>query len=183
MKELIAIVFKLIIISMLLLLALISDLRTYSIKNFITYGFMLLGLTVNLVMEGVSGLAFSLQGIILPAACLFILYIMRILGAGDVKLLCAVGAVMGAAFALYAAVCSFICGGFIASGLMLARKNASERFNHLILYLTSCFLTMEILQYTDFKNRQDGGKFHFSIAIASGTAAVIIINSLGFRGA
>ncbi len=174
----IAIVFKLIIVSVLLLLALVSDFRTYSVKNYITYSFMLIGLAINLAMEGIGGLVFSLQGIILPAACLFALYVIRIIGAGDVKLLCAVGAVMGAAFALYAAIYSFICGGFIASGLMLARENASERFNHLFVYLKSCFLTMEILQYTDLKNRQDGGKFHFSIAIASGTAAAIIIRGV-----
>lgn len=171
----IEIVFKLIIISALLLLALASDLKTYGIKNSITYGFMLIGLTVNLAMEGIGGLVFSLQGIILPAACLFALYIIKIIGAGDVKLLCAVGAVMGAAFTLYATICSFICGGFIAWGLILARNNASERFNHLILYLKSCFLTMEILQYTDFEDSQGGGNFHFSIAIASGTAAATIL--------
>lgn len=179
----IAIVIKLIIILMLLLLALVSDLRIYSIKNYITYSFMLIGLALNFAMEGFRGLAFSLQGIIIPALCLFILYIMRIVGAGDVKLLCAIGAVMGGVFTLYAAICSFICGGFIASGLMLARKNASERFNHLFLYLTSCFLTMKILQYTDFGNSEDGGKFHFSIAIASGTIAAAIIKSFGMWGA
>ncbi|NLK36052.1 MAG: prepilin peptidase [Gracilibacteraceae bacterium] len=179
----IAIAIKLIIISMLLLFALVSDLRTYSIKNYITYGFMLIGLTLNFAMEGLRGLAFSLQGIIIPALFLFILYIMRIIGAGDVKLLCAVGAVMGGVFSLYAAICSFICGGFIASSLMLARNNASERFNHFILYLTSCFLTMKILQYTDFGDRKDGGKFHFSLAIASGTIAAVIIKSFGMWGA
>lgn len=175
----IAIAFKLVIISMLLLLALVSDLRTYRIKNSITYGFMLAGLTANLAMGGFKGLVFSLQGIILPAACLFILYITRAVGAGDIKLLCAIGAVMGAAFALYAAMCSFICGGFIASGLMLARNNASERLNCILLYIKSCFLTMEILQYTDFKDGQESGRFHFSIAIASGTAAAIITYGLG----
>ena len=77
----IAIAIKLIIISMLLLFALVSDLRTYSI-NYITYGFMLIGLTLNFAMEGLRGLAFSLQGIIIPALFLFILYIMRIIGAG-----------------------------------------------------------------------------------------------------
>ena len=171
----IVIAFKLVIISMLLLLALVSDLRTYRIKNSITYGFMLAGLTTNLATGGFKGLVFSLQGIVLPAACLFILYIVRAIGAGDVKLLCAIGAVMGSAFALYAAICSFICGGFIASGLMLARNNASERLKHLLLYIESCFLTMEVLRYADFRDGQETGRFHFSIAIASGTAAAVII--------
>lgn len=173
----IVIIFKLIIISVLLLLALASDLSTYKIKNSITYSFMFAGLTVNLAMGGFDGLIFSLKGIIMPAVCLAILYAVRIIGAGDIKLLSAVGAVMGAAFVSYATICSFICGGFIASGLILARQNGVKRFKYLLLYMKSCFLTMELLKYTGFEDIQGAGEFHFSIAIASGTLAVIV-----FRG-
>ena len=41
---------------------------------------------------------------------------------------------------------------------------------------------MKILQYTDFGDRKDGGKFHFSLAIASGTIAAVIIKSFGMWG-
>jgi prepilin peptidase CpaA len=161
----------------LLLLALASDLRTYKIKNSITYSFMLVGLTVNLAMGGFEGLIFSLKGIILPALCLIILYAVRVIGAGDIKLLSAVGAVMGAAFVSYATISSFICGGIIASGLILARQNGVKRFKYFLLYIRSCFLTMELLKYTGFEDIQEVGEFHFSIAIASGTVAVMV-----FRG-
>lgn len=164
---------------MLLLLALVSDLTTYRIKNSITYSFMLVGLIANVTMEGFKGIMFSLAGIILPAACLMILYIARILGAGDIKLLSAVGAVMGAGFALYASAYAFICGGFIAAVLILIRRNGVERFRYLIEYIKSCLLYGSLLEYADFKERKESGKFHFSIAIASGTAAVIIFRGLG----
>lgn len=170
--------FKLIVVTALLMLALVSDLRTYKIKNLITYSCMLLGLTTNLAREGFQGLVFSLQGIIIPAACLIILYMIRAIGAGDIKLLCAVGAVMGSGFALYATAYSFICGGFIASGIILIRRNGIARFKYLFTYIKSCLLSMEPLQYTNFKDKQDAGKFHFSIAVALGTAAAIIINAL-----
>jgi len=177
-KELISIEFKLIIIAALLLLALISDLKTYRIKNSITYGFMFVGLTANLAIEGFEGLVFSLQGIMLPAACLIVLYMMRVVGAGDVKLLSAVGAVMGAGFALYATAYSFICGGFIASAVILLSRNGKERFRYLITYIKSCLLSMELLKYADFQDKQKTGKFHFSIAVVSGTAAVIIVHGM-----
>jgi prepilin peptidase CpaA len=135
---------------------------------------MLAGLLVNLAMGGFEGLIFSLKGIILPAVCLMTLYSVKMIGAGDIKLLSAVGAVMGAAFVSYATICSFISGGFIASGLILARRNGLERFKYLLLYIKSCILTMEPLQYTGFEDMQGAGKFHFSIAIASGTAAVTV---------
>ena len=178
--ELIQIEFKLMIISVLLLMALVSDLITYKIKNAITYSFMLIGLTANLASEGIYGLVFSLLGIMLPVACLVVLYMIRVIGAGDIKLLSAVGAVMGAGFALDATVSSFICGGFIASGIILSRQNGMERLRHLVTYIQSCILSMELLQYSDFKDRQENGKFHFSFAIVSGTAAVVLIHGCGW---
>jgi prepilin peptidase CpaA len=176
---LVAIGFKLVIISALLILALVSDLTTYRIKNSITYSFMLVGLIANFVLKGPEGVLFSLQGIMLPVVGLILLYIMRTIGAGDIKLLSAVGAMMGASFILYATVYSFICGGVIASLLILIRRNGIERFKYLLSYMKSCLISMELLQYADFKDKQDNGKFHFSIAVASGTVAAFIIGRLG----
>lgn len=175
----IAIELKLAIISVLLLLAVVSDLRTYRIKNSITYSFMLVGLAANVAMRGPKGMIFSLQGIILPVAGLTLLYILRVIGAGDIKLLSAVGAVMGADFTLSAIAYSFICGGVIASLLILVRRNGIERFKYLVSYMKSCIISMELLQYTDFKDKQNKSKFHFSIAVASGTVAAVIINGFG----
>ncbi len=167
----IIIAYKTIITCILLVLALVSDLQSCRIRNTITYGFMLVGTAANITEEGFSGLLFSLQGIILPVLLLMIFYIMRAIGAGDLKLISAVGAVMGAGFAVYAAVCSFIFGGIIAAGIILFRHNGMERLKYFITYIKSCILSMELLQYMDFNDKQNSGRFHFSIAIASGTVA------------
>lgn len=171
------IVYKTIIILTLLLLSLASDLKTYKIKNSITYSFILAGLTANAAAEGINGIMFSLQGILLPAVCLLLLYMMRIIGAGDVKLFSAVGSVMGAGFTLQAAAYAFICGGLAAAILIALRHNARERFGHFIIYIKSCLLTGSLLEYSDFRDGHEGGRFHFSVAVAAGTAAAYM-----FRG-
>lgn len=169
--------FKLSIMSTVLLLAVVSDLRTYKIKNSITYSFMAAGLTANILMEGLKGMVFSLQGILIPVACLIVLYMMRFIGAGDIKLFSAVGAVMGADFALYAVAYSFICGGAIASLLIMTRKNGAVRLRYLLSYMKCCLISMKPFQYTDFEDKQDGSKFHFSIAVATGTIAAVLLNT------
>lgn len=170
---------KLFITTILLLSAMMSDLTTYKIKNTITYSFMIVGLISNYIMEGWEGIAFSLQGILLPVICLVALYVIRIIGAGDIKLLSAVGAVMGAGFASNVMVYSFICGGIIATLLILIRRNGIERIKYLLLYVRSCFISMKLIQYADLTDEQDGSKFHFSIAVVSGTAAAVIIGGFG----
>lgn len=163
--------------STLLLLALISDLREYKIKNSITYSFMIMGLALNMMHGGLKGMFFSARGIVLPVICLIAIYMMRMIGAGDIKLFSAVGAVMGAVFTLHALVYSFLCGGVIAALLILIRLNGVKRLRYLATYIKSCLISMQPLQYADFTDKQDGSKFHFSIAAAFGTAAAFFLNS------
>lgn len=176
-RELFGIELKIAIVSAALLLALISDIRTYKIKNSITYSFMAMGLTINIISGGINGMLLSLHGMILPVLCLIILYMAKMIGAGDIKLFSALGSVMGAAFTLYAVVCSFICGGVIASLLILIRRNGKDRFRHLYVYIKSCLISMKPLQYADFSDKKDGSKFHFSIAAAFGTAVALFLNT------
>ena len=167
----ITITIKLVAIILLITLALESDLRTYKIKNTVTYSFMLAGMILNLLSEGPRGFILSLLGIVLPLICLFALYALRFIGAGDIKLLGAVGAIMGASFALYAAAFSFICGGLMAIAIIIKGKNGMERLGYLLEYIKSCLLSGKLLKYTDFNHKNGNGEFHFSIAVASGTAA------------
>jgi prepilin peptidase CpaA len=73
------------------------DWRTYRIPNWLSVGGMALGLLGNAAAEGItSGLLPALAGLALGIAVLLPLYALRLMGAGDVKLMAAVGAVIGA---------------------------------------------------------------------------------------
>jgi prepilin peptidase CpaA len=161
-------------LSLLLLLALISDLRTYKIKNGIVYTAMLGGLATNFFLYGVRGLSVSFLGMLIPVAALFVLFAVSMLGAGDIKLFSAVGSIMGGRFAVYAMAYSFIAGGIAAIILILVRKNAAKRVRFLVSYFKSCFLTLSILPYSDFEDKTDGSKFHFSFAVLFGSISGIL---------
>lgn len=153
----------------LVLLALISDVRTYKIKNIIILTFFLSGLAINLYSGGISGAAVSLLAAALPVLLLMVLFVMRMLGAGDIKLFSAIGAITGIRFVLYSVAFSFISGGIIALIIMVIRKNGRQRLRHLLGYIKLCFTTFSIQPYSDFQNKGDGARFHFSFAIAVGT--------------
>lgn len=153
----------------LLSLALASDINTYRIKNSIIITFIIAGLATNIVISGLSGVVVSLLGILFPVLALIILFALRMLGAGDIKLFSAIGAVMGAGFVGYAMVYSFIYGGIIAIIIVAVRKNGKQRLAYLINYVKSCILSHSLLPYSDFADKSDGGKFRFSYAILCGT--------------
>lgn len=171
----IAIDYKLLAVFILLAIAVISDLRTYRISNIVTFGFMLLGLVSNLIADGAKGMLFSFQGLMLPVISLLLVYIMRAVGAGDVKLLSAIGAFMGSGFVFNVILYTFLCGGIIAALLILLRRNGPERLRNLLLYVKNCMLAMSLMEYSDLTERSDGSKFHFSPAIAFGTIMAMTI--------
>lgn len=161
---------------LLIAVALISDIRTYKIKNVIIFIFIILGLATNLYLNGWQGIPNSTLAALLPVLLLIILFALRMLGAGDIKLFCAVGSIAGIRFVLYNIAYSFIAGGIIAIIIMLVNKNFKERCKYLLSYIKSCFFTLSLQPYTEFSNKADGSKFHFAYAVAFGTLIEILSN-------
>jgi prepilin peptidase CpaA len=165
---------KYIELSILLILALISDIKLYKIKNKIILPFIIIGIMTNLLNSGINGFRESLIGIAVPVVVLIILYAVRMLGAGDIKLFGAIGSIMGYEFCLFTIVFSFIAGGVIASILIILRKNGRRRFSHLFEYIKACIVCFTLLPYSDFDDKSDGEKFHFAVAITLGTMIHVI---------
>ena len=81
---------------LLILLAVINDIKAYKIKNTLILSFIAAGMATNLAMGGFPKLIYSVTGTTVPLILLFILYALKMLGAGDIKLFCAIGAILRA---------------------------------------------------------------------------------------
>lgn len=96
--------------------AMVYDLRTFKIPNRICLAGIISGFILNLILHGCNGLRMSLVGIICPVLLLYLFFFLRIIGAGDIKLLAGIGAfvskriiyVIVIAFVL-ASIYSFVC--------------------------------------------------------------------------
>jgi prepilin peptidase CpaA len=110
-------------LAIVLALASASDLRERRIPNAVTFPAILLGLVLNTVFFGTDGLRDSAQGLGLGLAMLFGLFVLRWMGAGDVKLMAAVGAIKGPDFVFYACLWSAVFGAvFAVAGLLRSRR-------------------------------------------------------------
>ena len=143
-------IIKYIELFILLMLALISDIKTYKIKNNIVYPFIILGLLTCLYSNGLEGVKESFIGILLPILLLFLFYLLRMLGAGDIKLFSAIGAIMGSRFVLYTIIYSILSGGIISLGILIVRRNGRKRLAYLLRYLKVSFSTCTIMPYENF---------------------------------
>ncbi|WP_367668692.1 prepilin peptidase [Paenibacillus sp.] len=118
----------------ILLVAFTTDLRTRKIPNYLTVSIVLVGFIGHCAANGWGGLLFSLLGAVCGFAITLVLFILRAVGAGDVKLFAAIGACMGAAFAWDTFVYAIIYGGMIAAAIMLfGRERRWKRFGTAII--------------------------------------------------
>lgn len=94
------------------------DLVTRRVPNVLTFGAALGALAIHGYMGGLSGLGFSLAGWLVGVAFFLPFFALGGMGAGDVKLLGAVGAWLGPVAAIWVALFAGIAGGVM--GLVVA---------------------------------------------------------------
>ena len=98
----------------LVALAARADVRSRKIPNRLTFPALLLGLAVHLAVGGWRDAGMSLMGAAVAGGLLLPGWLLGFMGAGDVKLMAAVGAWVGYPQSLVAVLGSLMAGGVIA---------------------------------------------------------------------
>ncbi len=114
-----------------LALACVTDLRSRRIPNALTFGTVALGLALNGVLFGFDGLRESAQGTGIGLALLMPLFMLRWMGAGDVKLMAAVGALKGPEYVFFACLWAAVFGGAIALLGLIRSQRLGLALTHL----------------------------------------------------
>jgi prepilin peptidase CpaA len=108
------------------LVAAVCDVRYRRIPNWISLSGALLGMVLNIFLRGWVGLRFSLLGLAVGFAVYFLLYALRAMSAGDVKLMGAVGAIAGARDWFGIFVVTSIVGGVMGLILVAMRGRVKK---------------------------------------------------------
>lgn len=84
-----------VLMAVVVVVAAISDVRTRRVPNWLTFSGVVVAIALNSFLFDLPGLWFALQGLGLAFGVYFILYLLRAMGAGDVKLMAFLGAAVG----------------------------------------------------------------------------------------
>ena len=107
--------------------AAVYDVRYRRIPNWLSVGGVLLGLAMNsFLYRGWPGLSFALMGLGVAFGIYFVLYALRAMGAGDVKLMAAVGACIGWHNWFGTFIITAILGGIMSLILAAARGRVKK---------------------------------------------------------
>ena len=103
-----------VILTSVLVIAVYTDLRSSKIPNWLTISAMSFALVGHAWSTGFPGALFSLAGLGAGLGLFLVLYVSGSIGAGDVKLMGAVGAIVGPYGALVSGLLAMMVGGVYA---------------------------------------------------------------------
>jgi prepilin peptidase CpaA len=159
----------LVFLVIILAIAAYTDIVSQKIPNVLTIPAMVLGVGYHGLTYGLPGLAFSLAGLATGFGLLILFYFMGGMGAGDVKLMAAVGAVLGAKGVFFSFLITALYGGVYSLVIILAYRRI---FHGFFKDLYNTFLTFLLIKrYNPVRVVENSNKprLCYGIAIALGT--------------
>jgi prepilin peptidase CpaA len=167
----------------LLTIAAISDVRTGRIPNWLVFGGALYALAYNAlypVYPRDIGILFALGGLSVGLVALLPGYLLRILGAGDVKLMAMVGSFIGTWAAVEAVLASLIAGGMLAVVLSLYSGRLPLMLRTVVALFRGTVLTFATAPGgLTIQGGRSAGRMPYGLAIALGTIGYLLLEQLG----
>ena len=173
-------IFLLTLLTAVLIVAAVNDLRFQKIPNLLTYPTMAIAFAYHGVTNGLDGLVFTAEGLGLGIAVFILPYLFGGVGAGDAKLMGVVGAIIGPRGVFVAFLCTAIVGGIYALILLGIRRQYARGFlaRHATTLKTFVFTGQFIpIPATEDKEKP---KLCYGVAIALGTLFSILLESSGY---
>ncbi len=146
--------------------AVLFDLCEGRIPNMLIAAGLAMGFIWRMFAGGIPGILVFFMGASVPVLVLGILYYFRMIGAGDIKLLCVAGGFFGPGRALRCVLCSLLAAAVISVIRILQNRSFRERFSCFWRYVRDC---LENRKWSPYMERVDAdAKFRFSVPVLIG---------------
>lgn len=164
-----------VLIIVFIAIAFIMDIRTSRIPNWLNGVGIILGFIGHLLLEGWEGLSFSFIGSITGFILVLILYGLGAVGAGDVKLFAAMGALLGVNLVFWTLSYSLLYAGVIGILILLYHQLGMNVIYKIICWFFASFSSKPLQALKEIK-LQTNLRFPFMYAVAPGYLTVWYFN-------
>lgn len=160
--------------------AVIGDLSKMRISNLLILSGLISGIFYRMICLGERHYLLLVLGILFPVILFFPLFLLRAMGAGDIKLMAVTGAFFTIRENLKCIVIAILLGGVIALIKLLFYKNLRQRFQYMFTYMRNVvrcaavgnFYAMPYMDLEDGKMVENAG-IKFSLPILLGAIVVM----------
>lgn len=162
------------VLVVLLLIAVVSDLSTRRIPNWLTFGAALAGVVLQWQLGAASGVGIAVGGFAVGLACFLPSYLFGALGGGDVKLMAAAGCFLGPWATLVAALAATVAGGVMAWGLIALRGGLGAWALRYGTMLSALIATRRFRYLAPLAGEPAAERFPYAVAIATGAVVSMV---------
>jgi prepilin peptidase CpaA len=145
------------------------DLRTRRVPNVLTASVAAAGLVLAATHHGAASLSMALTGCLVGLACMLPGHLLGGTGAGDVKLLAAMGTVLGPGTIIVAFLYTAIAGGFLALTVAMTRSSVGATVSR-----TAALVAGGGANVADIERPTTDNRFAYAPAIAIGVLAAAL---------
>ncbi len=157
----------------LLVPAVVFDVRARRIPNLLTLPFWLIGIAAHGLIDGVQGLEEAGLGWLILFAMTLPFWLLGWMGAGDVKLMAAVGGLVGADFALDVLL-GIVLTGLVLAIVQLVRHGLFLQSLRRFIAIFGFSMAAGRPTYIEPESRERGLILPYAIPIAIGTLAALV---------
>jgi prepilin peptidase CpaA len=156
-----------------------SDVRTLRIPNALTGPAILIGVALNAWLSGWAGVTSSLAGFALATAILIVPFALGGIGGGDVKMMAAVGALLGPRLVLASLGIGFALGGLFMAVHLARRAQLAATLSRLGRMLSNAALTGSFEPLKVSAASPNAIALPYSLPLGLGTVGVIVRTMVG----
>lgn len=160
----------------------IIDYREHRVPNWLNAWLLMTGVLAQFSYEGWGGVKTALGGALVGFAVLIIPWAMHAMGAGDVKLMAAIGAWLGAKLALTGFVVGALIGGVMGVVMILRSGKLGHAYSNFAIIVSKC--TSLRSAFSDFGSVKSFGStttlLPYGIPLTIGSLLVLAGRYLGW---
>ena len=150
------------------------DVLTYRIPNAVTYPAVIVGILAHLFVEGPKGLIWGTLGALIGGGAFLLLYLLRTMGAGDVKLMAAVGAFAGPTTTVEIMLYAAIAGGVLALVVAVYKRRLRRTFGNVMDLVRFHAAAGAGVHPSINLDNPEALRFAYGVAIFAGTLFVFV---------
>lgn len=160
----------------LLLAAVFSDVATRKIPNNLTMFGIVSGFFVQYFLPDGNGIVFAIKGLIFGFGLFLPFYILRVMGAGDVKLIAMVGCFVGSPDIFGVILSTLLAGGVLSLVCMIKAKSVRQVLNNMkyMVVFGDIGAAGNAKLSNELSEGKSAGGMPYAIAIAMGTVAYLL---------
>lgn len=157
----------------LILISFVTDIHKRKIYNAVTLPVIASGFILNIIYAGFNGFILSGSGFLLGLALLFIPFLVGGIGAGDVKLFAAIGALKGPTFVFYTFLFTGIIGGIVAIIILFKQRRLKSSVKRIVFAVSLIKQDKDAINSIEKKDLSPS--FPYGVPILLGTLSTLIL--------